>query len=79
MLDFLGGDWYRQGTKDDTLRIGLSLILKLIGNTKNYDAFRPHCEAFEQLADFCAQKGSDIAKQAKSLKEDVASVRKGGK
>jgi len=79
LLQFLSGEWYAKGAKDDTLRIGLSLILKLIGNTKNYDAFRPFCDEFEKLAEFCAQKGSDIAKQAKSLKEDVQSVRKGGK
>jgi len=79
LLEFLSGEWYANGTKDDTVRIGLSLILKLIANTKNYPAFRPFCDAFQKLAEFCAQKGGDIAKQAKSLTEDVASVRKGDK
>ena len=51
----------------------------MIGNTKNYDAFRPHCDGFEEMATFCEKKSGDIAKQCKSLKEDVASVRKGMK
>merc|ERR1719384_368090 len=39
LLPFLCSDWYSKYAKDDTIRIGLSLILKLIGNTKNYDDF----------------------------------------
>jgi len=78
LLKFLCNEWYAQYVKDDTIRIGLSLCLKLIGNTKNYDAFRPFADGFDALADFALDKGGDIAKQGKSLKEDVASVRKGG-
>eukprot|EP01083_Nonionella_stella_P199366 731113_1 len=79
LIRFLAGNWYTQYVKDDTIRIGLSLILKLLGNTKNYDEIRPHCDGLDKLADFCENKSGDIAKQCQSLKEDVRSVRKGGK
>merc|ERR1712087_327883 len=78
LVQFLAGSWYVH-SKTDTLRTGLSLILKLIGNTKNYDAFRPRIADFDKMADFCAKKGGDLEKQCEALKEDVASVRKGGK
>ena len=78
LLKFLSGSWYADYIKDDTVRIGLSLCVKLIGNTKNYDAFRPFADGFEKFADFALAKGGDLAKQGKSLKEDIASVRKGG-
>jgi len=78
LLKFLSDSWYTKYVKDDTIRIGMSLCVKLIGNTKNYDAFRPYVDGFEKLADFALAKGGDVAKQGKSLKEDCGSVRKGG-
>eukprot|EP01083_Nonionella_stella_P085882 238281_1 len=79
LIQFLASEWYGQYIKDDTIRIGLSLILKMIGNTKNYDSIRPHCDGLDKLGDFALGKGGDFAKQGKALKEDVASVRKGNK
>lgn len=77
LLKFLCTNWY-YNVEDDSIRIGLSLIVKLIANTKNYDAFRPYCDQYEQLAQICEKKSEDMAKQCKSLKEDIGSVRKGG-
>jgi len=78
VLKFLCQPWYQAPVKDDTLRIAMSLILKLIANTKNYDQFRPHVEQYKQMADFLEHRNEDIKKQVKSLREDLESVKKGG-
>ena len=78
LVKVMAGGWYVH-SKEDTMRVGLSLILKLLSNTKNYNAFRPFCDEFEKMAAFCAKNGGDIGKQCKASKEDIGSVRKGGK
>jgi len=72
VLSFLTSNWYRDpNTKDDTVRIGCGVFIKLCSNVRNAAAFAQYKEEVLAFCAFCRQNKPQVAELCNAIESSM--------
>merc|ERR1739838_1236432 len=72
VIEFLTSDWYRNpDTKDDTIRIGCGVYIKLCSNVRNAAAFGQYKDKVLEFCSFCRQNKPQVAELCNAIESSM--------
>jgi len=72
IIDFLTSDWYQNpNTKDDTIRIGCGVYIKLCSNVRNAPAFGQYKQKVIDFCNFCRQNKPQVADLCNAIESSM--------
>mmetsp|Transcript_45491 Transcript_45491/g.75563 ORF Transcript_45491/g.75563 Transcript_45491/m.75563 type:complete len:758 (+) Transcript_45491:90-2363(+) len=72
IIAFLTSDWYKNpGTKEDTIRIGCGVYIKLCSNVRNAAAFSQYREKVIEFCNFCRQNKPQVADLCNAIESSM--------
>lgn len=72
VVEFLTSDWYRNpNTKDDTIRIGCGVYIKLCSNVRNAAAFGQYKAKVLEFCSFCRQNKPQVAELCNAIESSM--------
>merc|ERR1719229_610781 len=72
IIAFLTSDWYQNpNTKDDTIRIGCGVYIKLCSNVRNAAAFGQYKDKVLEFCSFCRQNKPQVAELCNAIESSM--------
>merc|ERR1712217_835899 len=72
VIEFLTSDWYQNpSTKDDTIRIGCGVYIKLCSNVRNAAAFGQYKDKVLEFCSFCRQNKPQVAELCNAIESSM--------
>jgi len=72
IIAFLTSDWYQNpNTKDDTIRIGCGVYIKLCSNVRNAAAFSQYRDKVIEFCNFCRQNKPQVADLCNAIESSM--------
>merc|ERR1712176_1212170 len=72
IIAFLTSDWYqKQGTKDDTIRIGCGVYIKLCSNVRNAAAFSQYKDKVIDFCNYCRQNKPQVGDLCNAIESSM--------
>jgi len=72
IIAFLTSDWYQNpNTKDDTIRIGCGVYIKLCSNVRNAAAFSQYKQKVVDFCNFCRQNKPQVADLCNAIESSM--------
>merc|ERR1712130_120329 len=72
IIAFLTSDWYKNpNTKDDTIRIGCGVYIKLCSNVRNAAAFSQYKQKVIEFCNFCRQNKPQVADLCNAIESSM--------
>merc|ERR1712038_1186004 len=72
VIEFLTSDWYQNpNTKDDTIRIGCGVYIKLCSNVRNAAAFGQYKDKVLEFCSFCRQNKPQVAELCNAIESSM--------